>query len=57
MNSARIVLNPRQDLTAEQARDARARAWTYVFQSFYRRNGKETVEPAPEPDTRDEAKE
>jgi len=57
MNSARIVLNPRQDLTAEQARHARARAWTYVFQCFYRRNGKETVEPAPEPDGHDEAKE
>jgi hypothetical protein len=34
MNSARIVLNPRQDLTAEQARDARARAWVYVFQCW-----------------------
>ena len=57
MNSAHLVLNPRQDLTAEQARDARARAWTYVFQCFYRRNGKETVELAPEPNSRDEAKE
>ncbi len=34
MNSARIALNPRQDLTAEQARDARARAWVYVFQCW-----------------------
>jgi hypothetical protein len=57
VDSTRSVQRSHDTVTAGQVRDARARAWTYVFQCFYRRNGKETVEPAPEPDTRDEAKE
>jgi hypothetical protein len=56
-SEGRVLVRPTSGISPEQSRDARARAWTYVFQSFYRRNGKETVEPAPEPDTRDEAKE
>jgi hypothetical protein len=47
----------RPNVSPEEGRDVRARAWTYVFQCFYRRNGKETVEPAPEPEGHDEAKE
>jgi hypothetical protein len=56
-NTPRIVLRPNPGVTTEQACNARARAWTYAFQSFYRRNGKRTVKPASEPDTRDDAKE
>ncbi len=34
MSSPHIVLNSRQDLTSEQARDARACAWAFVFQCW-----------------------
>ena len=37
MNDAtRIVVKPNPGITPEQARDARARAWAFVFECFYR---------------------
>jgi hypothetical protein len=41
VSNPRIVLNPREGLTPEQARDARARAWAYVFDCFNRRREQE----------------
>ena len=41
VSSPRITSTPRSDTTPEQTRDARARAWAYVFECFYRRAGKE----------------
>jgi hypothetical protein len=47
---ARIVCHPLPTgVSSERARDARARAWTYVFECFNRRNGKEGG-PATAPD-------
>ncbi len=34
MSTPRVVLSSRQDLMPEQARDARARAWAFVFQCW-----------------------
>ncbi len=36
-----ITLKLAGGLAPEQARNARARAWAYVFDCFHRRNGKE----------------
>ncbi len=41
-------------MNAEQARDARARAWIHVFECW---NRKKAAEHAPEPDGRNDAKE
>jgi hypothetical protein len=41
MGSLRITYIRCSDNTPEQGRDARARAWAYAFESFYRRVGKE----------------
>jgi hypothetical protein len=38
MSSARIVHSPLPDATPEQARDARARAWAFVFDCARRRS-------------------
>jgi hypothetical protein len=35
MGSVRASPNPRHDLTIEQARDARAHAWAYVFSCWH----------------------
>jgi hypothetical protein len=56
-NPSRIVLRPNHGLTTEQARDARARAWAYVFSCFNRRakqEGSPTL--ATLDDTRGESK-
>ena len=34
MNSTRIVYTSCPDLTLEQARDARARAWKFIFDTY-----------------------
>lgn len=48
-DAPRIALRPNPGITTEQARDARARAWMYVFACFNRRNGQEGGPPtAPE---------
>jgi hypothetical protein len=36
-----LRISPRSELTLERVRDARARAWRYVFDCFNRRNGQE----------------
>jgi hypothetical protein len=36
-----VTLKPAPGITPEQARDARALAWSYVFQCFHRREGQE----------------
>jgi hypothetical protein len=41
MDSLRIVLSRRQELTTEQSRDARAMAWAYAFDCFNRRREQE----------------
>ncbi len=33
---ARIVVKPNPSINADEARDARARAWAFVFECFYR---------------------
>jgi hypothetical protein len=38
---ADTTLKPDAGQTSEQARDFRARAWSYVFECFNRRNGQE----------------
>ena len=54
MYSARVAHRPPPGISREQARDARARAWTYVFDVW---NSKKATRPAPEPSGRDDAKE
>ena len=39
----RITSSPPSDTTPERTRDARARAWAYVFKCFYCRAGKENT--------------
>ena len=41
MGRLRITYIRCSDNTPEQGRDARARAWAYAFECFYRRVGKE----------------
>jgi hypothetical protein len=41
MNSPRMSHPVRPDVTAEQARDARARAWAYVFQCWNMKKGEQ----------------
>jgi hypothetical protein len=48
----RTVHCPLSTLSPEQARDARARAWAYVFVCFNRRNGKEAAHPGSPDDAR-----
>lgn len=33
-DESRIVYTPRSDVTSEQARDVRARAWRYIFDCY-----------------------
>jgi hypothetical protein len=40
---ADIRLKPAPGLTSEEARDARVRAWAFIFESFHRRNVKEAI--------------
>jgi hypothetical protein len=51
MDSARIVTQSPSDISPEQARDARARAWAFVFQCWQAK--KMAAEPTPQPDGRD----
>jgi hypothetical protein len=51
MNSTRISYTPCGDISPEQARDARARAWAFVFQCWQK---KQKAAPASRPDTRKE---
>jgi hypothetical protein len=39
-----VAIRPASGITLEQARDARARAWTYVFQCLQKRQ--KAAEPA-----------
>ena len=41
MHSPRKATTSRPSVTSEHARDARAQAWAYAFECFYRRVGKE----------------
>ncbi len=52
----RMVLRPNPSITTEQVRDARSRAWAFVFRCY---ESRETLaaKPAPEPDSRDDAAE
>jgi hypothetical protein len=45
----RLIQRPSTGITPEQTRDARSRAWLYVFECFARRNGIEGG-PATAPD-------
>jgi hypothetical protein len=50
VGQAQIVVRPLPGTTPEQARDARARAWTYVFQTWHTKKGAQhdlTKEPTP----------
>lgn len=51
-----IVCTPAPGITPEKARDARARAWAYVFDCFNRRNGKEGGPAKTAPDAAKENK-
>ena len=51
MDSARIFTPSPSDISPEQARDARARAWAFVFQCWQAK--KMAAEPTPQPDGRD----
>jgi hypothetical protein len=33
-DAPRVALRPRRDVTPEQARDARARAWLFIFSRY-----------------------
>jgi hypothetical protein len=46
---ADTMLKPDAGLTSEQARDVRARAWSYVFECF-NRHTKKVAAPASGPD-------
>jgi hypothetical protein len=48
----RTVHRSLSTLSPEQTRDARARAWAYVFDCFNRRNGKEAARPGGPDDVR-----
>jgi hypothetical protein len=50
------TLKPDAGQTSEQVRDVRARAWSYVFECFNRRNGQEGG-PATAPDDGTKVKE
>jgi hypothetical protein len=51
MDSARVVHRPHSGISQEEARDARARAWAYVFDCHRKHVGKEGG-PATAPDDR-----
>jgi hypothetical protein len=42
-DAPRIGLRPNLGLTLEQARDARARAWAFVFQCWHAKKGEQHV--------------
>jgi hypothetical protein len=46
-----ITIKPAPGITLEQARDARASAWGYVFQCFRRREGQEGGPAIAAPDS------
>ena len=52
MDSPRIVRSPLSSISLEQARDARARAWAFVFECW--RAKQMVAERAPEPEARDD---
>jgi hypothetical protein len=54
MNSPRATSPPHPDVISEQDREARARAWAFVFDCFAK---KKAVELAPESNGRDVVKE
>ncbi len=37
MSDARFVIKPNPGLSVEQARDARARAWKFIFDAYHRK--------------------
>ena len=53
MDSARIVCRPSPSIAPEQARDARTRAWAFVFQCWQEK--RKVAERASAPDGRDNA--
>ncbi len=53
-DAPRIVLRPNPNVTPEQARDARARAWAFVFECFYRHEKEAVSGRGSEDDTSDE---
>jgi hypothetical protein len=55
MNDAwRIVVKPNPGITPEQARDARARAWAFIFECFYRHEKEAVSGRGGEDDASDE---
>jgi len=52
MDSPHMVRSRLSSLSLEQARDARARAWAYIFQCWQEKQ--KPAEPAPEPDGRND---
>jgi hypothetical protein len=50
--STRTVCRPDSSISAEQARDARARAWAFVFECWQEKQM--VAERAPAPDARDD---
>jgi len=49
-----LTIKPTSGITPEQARDARARAWAYVFRCWQEKQ--KAAEPAPEPDGRNDVR-
>ena len=55
MNDARrFVVKPNPGITPEQARDARARAWAFVFKCFYHHEKEDVSGRGGEDDASDE---
>jgi hypothetical protein len=50
-----VAIRSHSGISLEQARDARARAWAFVFQCWQQKEM--AAEPAPELDSHDDAKE
>jgi hypothetical protein len=55
MNSARITYTPRPDTNAQAELDALAAIYSFCLRKH--RENRKAVEPAPEPNDRDDAKE
>ena len=51
---ARIVVKPNPSINADEARDARARAWAFVFECFYRHEKEAVSGRGGEDDASDE---
>ena len=56
MSSARIFYTSHQDTTPEQVRDARARAWAYVFSCLHAKQKDMPPQTAGEPSNHTTAK-